>query len=200
MIASVCLEPCLTVCDDHTRQFCMPMTSMPEAPSSEMHTWIPEGSDTVFIVKAASNTLLYLPSKDMMYYAHPMFALGPQCATNTIFISQFVVDCGNTPRLLVFDMLSDGSSPLCTMPAVDRYRLLQERMGCLQAPQCIIQWVGELDAMNYDFLGSLPHKVKSLLTLTGDPRQVYIHGPQKPCASRGGDLEGMPARKTQRLE
>ena len=200
MIASVCLEPCLSVCDDHIRQFCTPVTNVLEAPSSNMHTWIPDGSDFVFIVKSQRNTLLYIPSKDMMYYAHPSFALGQHCATNTIFISQFVIDRGNAPRLLVFDMISDGAIPLCNMPAVDRYCLLRGRMDCLPAPHCTLQWVGELNAMDRDFIGTLPHKVKSLLTLTEDPRRVYIHGPQKPCALRDGDSEGEPARKTQRLE
>lgn len=200
MIASVCLEPCLAVCDDHIRQFCRPITKVTEPPSGHMHTWIPEGSDIVFIVKSSVYTLLYIPSNDMMYYAHPMFALGPQCADHTIFISQFVIDHGNTPRLLVFDMLTDGAESLCGMPASERYGILQKRLSCLQAPQCILQWVGELHAMDHVFLGGLPHGVKSLLTLTDDPRRVCIHGRQKPCASRDGDSVGAPARKIQRLE
>ena len=198
MIASVCLEPCLSVCD--MARYCKPLTMLPEPPSSSMHTWVPDGSETVFLVKSRSSTLLYLPRTDMMYYAHPLYALGPTCADNTIFISQFVVDHGCTPRLLVFDMVSDGGESLQGVAAPDRYRRLQARVECLQQPHCVLQWVGEQSAMDGNFFAGLPHKVRTHLTLTEDPLSLYIPdvAPRTPCASRDSDLGDAAARMTLR--
>ena len=200
MIASVCLEPCLSVCNEHIARYCRPVTVLPESPSSSMHTWVPDNSDLVFIVKSRSSTLLYLPRTDRMYYAHPLYALAPSCAENTIFRSQFVVDHGCTPRLLVFDMVSDGGESLQGAAAQDRYRLLQERVGCLQQPHCVLQWVGEQSAMDKAFFAGLPHKVRTHLTLTEDPLSLYIHGValKTPCALRDSDSGDAAARMTPR--
>ena len=144
---------------------------MPDS-SSTMYTWTPEGSVIIFLIKTPLHTLVYIPSKDMMYYAHPSFALSAKCATHSVFISQSVMDKGDIPRLLVFDMARDGDRCLCETPSAERYQILQERAGgSLQQPQCVVQWVGELSAMDKTFTASLPHNVKSFMSLTGNPLQ-----------------------------
>lgn len=181
---SICLEPCLAACDE--LDYCKPLAESSQQPASNMHTWVPEDSDFVLIVKANANTLFYLPRTDMLHYAHPSFSLLPQCAEHTVFISQFVLDCGTTPRLLIFDIARDGNRCLRSVPAAQRYQILQERsVGAFQQPNCFVQWVGEIGALESPgFLSSLPHKVCGHLTLTDDPLEVFIGdiptvGPQK---------------------
>jgi hypothetical protein len=55
--------------------------------------------------------------------------------------------------------------------------MMLQRLGdALQHPQCIVQWVGELGALqDATFLKSLPHNVKTLVTLTDNPMAVHIH-------------------------
>ena len=174
---SIMLDPCLAACDDYVLPYCHELASAEMDPSSAMHTWVPSDSQNILLIKVKAHTLMYVPQKDMLYYAHPSFALGPLCPEHTVFISQFVLDDGTTPRLLVFDMASDGRRSLQGIPAADRYRLLQERAtDALQHPQCIVQWVGELGALkDASFLKHLPHKVKTLMTLTSDPMAVHVH-------------------------
>ena len=171
---SICLEPCLAACDE--LDYCRPLAVLDHAPDSVMHTWVPADSGFVFLIKARAHTLLYLPHTDMLHYAHPSFSVNTQCAEHSVFLSQFVLDAGTMPRLLVFDIVRDGNRCLRGMPAMDRYRILQERAHeSLQQPSCFVQWVGESGALEGPgFLGSLPHKVQSFMTLTKDPLEVFL--------------------------
>jgi hypothetical protein len=128
------------------------------------------------MIKTKTHTLLYLPQTDMLHYAHPSFSLNAQCAEHTVFLSQFVMDCGTMPRLLVFDIARDGNRCLRGMPATERYQILQQRAHeALQHPNCFVQWVGERAALEGPgFLGSLPHRVQGFMTLTSDPLEVFI--------------------------
>ena len=174
---SIYLDPCLAACDDFVLPYCHKLARVDMEQASVMHTWVPAESDTVVLIKVQAHTLMYIPKNDMMYYAHPSFALGPMCPEHTVFVSQFVLDDGTTPRLLVFDMASDGRRSLQGIPAADRYRLLHERGAeALQHPQCIVQWVGELGALkDASFLKHLPHKVSTLMSLTSNPMAVHVH-------------------------
>jgi hypothetical protein len=171
---SICLEPCLAACDE--LDYCAPLALVEKAPDSVMHTWMPIESEIVFLIKTKTHTLFYLPRTDMLHYAHPSFSLCQQCAEHTVLLSQFVIDCGTMPRLLVFDIARDGNRCMRGVPATERYRILQERAHeALQQPKCFMQWVGELSALEGPgFLSSLPHKVQGFLTLTDDPRSVFI--------------------------
>lgn len=171
---SICLEPCLAACDE--LDYCRPLSVVDQLPASVMHTWVPADSGIVIIVKTKAHTLLYLPHTDMLHYAHPSFSLNSRCAEHTVLLSQFVLDCGTMPRLLVFDIARDGNRCLRGMPATERYQLLQERAPeALQQPNCFVQWVGERKALEGPgFLGSLPHKVQGFMTLTGDPLEVFV--------------------------
>ena len=149
----MCREACLHV-GDHLG-LCQQVALNGALPS--LWTW--RAGDFVVLTKCADKVVAYVCDQDMVYFAKDGYDFDSSVQA---LIGQFVLDHGAIGRLLVFDVVADGS------PA-QRTDLLQR---LTVGPNIHKQWVGNRDALSADFLASLPHKHAGLVGLTACP---YIY-------------------------
>lgn len=135
-------------------------------------TWRPRRSIFFTLIKGAAGTLLYCHENRSMYRAAPCVWLSAECPPDAAFLCQWCVDehrGQRAPRLLVFDVVC----PDCTDVA-ERGRRLRDWARFLPLPICVVQWVGEPDALE-SFVGTLPHPVECIVALGPDPWHLYRH-------------------------
>jgi hypothetical protein len=152
----VCQSPCLWL-GDHL-DFCKPPTATDRA---TMWTWVPKGSEWIYLIKITGHTLAYVPSNDTIYFANPAFALRNTCPVTTVFMAQCVCDVDCEPRLLVVDLVCEKGKT--TPGAMNRYVRLQELQCHFPEPAVSLQWSGNKEAIDRRFLESLPHKTQALV-------------------------------------
>ncbi len=165
---SVCQSPCLWL-GDHL-DYCKPPTEVDKFHT--MWTWMPEGSEWVYLIKIVGHTLAYLPKGDTVYFVNPAFALKNTCPVMTIFMTQCVCDPDCEPRLLVVDLLCEKGKTLAEAPA--RYQRLQELQQHFPEHSVTLQWSGNKDAMDRRFLESLPHKTRALVGFGETPGEIRV--------------------------
>ena len=156
-LATMCREACLHV-GDHL-SLCKPVKFNGALPT--LFTWKAANAVHVVLVRSGLNTLVYFSDDDLLYFAKSGFEFEGADA----LVGQFVVDNvggAQIGRLLVFDVVCDGSPR-------ERYEKLQA-LPC--GPSIVKQWCGARDALNDEFLRSLPHAADGLLGLTVVP-MVY---------------------------
>ena len=129
-------EVCLHVAQDTlpkcTRLSLLPIT---EIGDKQLCTWLCKDTHFFTLFKSeASGTLLYSHTNEVLYHASLDAQLAPACPKDAAFLCQFTFDSlpeGRVPRLLVFDVLTQGTP----MHRGERLRSLQH---CL--PQ-LLDWV-----------------------------------------------------------
>lgn len=158
-------------------------------------TWKPAPSLWVTIFKLRdAKTGVYLHCEQRAYHMPADLApLSQECPPGTCLLGQFVVDHAHAPgkdpvpRILVFDILQLGDSPVDWAPAAQRYETLRQHAGALLAAPggsfessspalATVQWAGD-EAAARAFCSrageTLPHDVDFLFELTdGDPLAV----------------------------
>lgn len=154
----VCQGPCLWI-GDHL-DYCKPPAILQDQPS-KLWTWVPEGSEWVYLIKVVGFTLAYVPESDTVYFVNPAYALRNACPPNTVVAAQCVRDEGGPPRLLVVDLLCERGVAARGMEPAARYARLQELQQHFVEPLCALQWCGERTALSDEFIGTLPHVVRA---------------------------------------
>ena len=149
----------------------MTMDPMSRGNPRAQGVWLCANTHFFTVMKIRDNTFVYSHTNNMLYFAHPMCVLSSECPNHTAFLGQFTVD-GVTPRLLVFDCIVDftQSHPAAADARADRLRAIGTY---LQAPLCVVQWVGELQYLFKFDTERLPHKVDGFLELQPDPFTVF---------------------------
>ena len=142
-----------------------------EIPQEALCTW--HCADTHFFTlfkSEASGTLLYSHTNEVLYHASLDAQLAPACPKDAAFLCQFTFDSlpeGQVPRLLVFDVLTQGSP----MHRGEKLRSLQH---CLPQPLCCVQWIGYAGCLSSQFVAALPHSICGVLTLGVCPLEVLV--------------------------
>ena len=129
------------------------------------YTWRPNDTHVFTLMRRGEDTLVYCHTSDNLFYATPHARLARGCPENMGFLAQYCEDA-NVPRLLVFDILEQKSTPYAA-----RGERLRQCAEWLPAPLFVVQWAGELDSLK-KFVGTLPHNVDVLLRLTDTPLEV----------------------------
>ena len=166
---------CLQIGKD-TLANCSPLSLSPlpenaEIPPEALCTW--HCADTHFFTLFKSETggtLLYSHTNEVLYHASLDAQLAPACPKDAAFLCQFTFDSlpeGRVPRLLVFDVLTQGTP----MHRGERLRSLQH---CLPQPLCCVQWIGYAGCLSSQFVAALPHSICGVLTLGVCPLEVLV--------------------------
>ena len=168
-LSSVCGCECLELHPDLT---CMTRKIQIKKKKSNVSvscaTWRPKHSVFFTLVKVKKGTLVYCHANCTTYYASPQAQLARECPDNTIFLAQWCMDHQNVPRLLIFDVL--GPEPRV---AVERGNLLRNMSHLFPQPLCVVQWVGEPEALEDDFTSQLPHPVDYVFGLDDEPLVLH---------------------------
>ncbi len=106
-------------------------------------------------------TLLFSHTNQILYFASIDAQLAPNCP-DVCFLCQFTMDSPDVPRLLVFDVISNSNPK-------DRGEMIWNLQGFLPQPLCAVQWIGQRQYLNPEFLKGLPHTIKGLVALGDDP-------------------------------
>lgn len=186
-ILSVAADPCLFP-GAHLKDRVQPQVQDAEARASKRQrappvagavdhtfgTWLAAGAEWLTIGRYDDATLVYLPSQDAFYFASPAAMLSSRCPNRTVVLGQFVVEPGETPRVLVHDVVRLQGVDFVHMPPRERYACLQQLAPHL-GPACTLQWAGECAVLAADLKSGkfkVPHPVRSVIALTGVPGKV----------------------------
>lgn len=177
-ILATCTDPCLHPGEHHKDRVSF---SVVEGVSLNnkgpaFGTWLALGGEFVTIGKYKGNTLIFIPSHDIFYFASPSTLLSQECPDNTVLMGQFIVDMDKTPRILIFDVAKMQGVSFSDMPPRERYACLQRLVGCL-GPICTLQWVGECKVLATDLQCGkfkVPHAVKGVVALTLMPGRLVL--------------------------
>lgn len=137
-------------------------------------TWIPNGSEWVYVIKNAGQTLVYRASHDVVYFANPSYSLDRHCPGNTVFMGQCVQDEGHEPRILIFDLLCENGVSSKGQTSHERYDRLMFLQRYFPSDFMVLQWCGELDALTHDFFKTLPHTVNARVGFGDEPGTLSI--------------------------
>jgi hypothetical protein len=187
-----------TVCADAYLQadplVCNLMKSVdikPRAKGTPEHyaTWRPVDSVFFTMIKIRGNTVAFCHANGLPYYAAPQARLADGCPEGTGFLCQWCLDDGKVPRLLVFDLLEDCDDVKA------RGQHLRDLSRFLPRPMCVLQWVGEVDALE-GFTSSLPHKVEFIMGLGENPLKLlrYMRVKLPPGMPGSVNFEGFIVR------
>ena len=181
-LAMLCLQPYLCL-GPHTA-YCQRVETT-DVPGT-LFTWVPARAEIVLLIRVNGYTLIYAPSIDMVFYARP--EVGLMCADMTVVVAQFFIEHG-MPRLLAFDIMCDGGRDQLGTESVARHRRLQAMQHLMKGP-VTVQWCGEWEALNDEFLMKLPHQTAGLLAITDQPL-VFSRGsrPRPPPMAMAATLE-----------
>jgi hypothetical protein len=157
-LATMCQHACLHI-GEHL-QYCQKVAM--NGALGMAWTWVADEAELVVLVRSENATLVYMCEHDVVYFAKA----GYEFEGVDALIGQFVVDGGNTGRLLVFDVVADGDGR-------QRYAKLQQ-LQC--GPMITKQWAGDRGALTKEFLLSLPHKSSRIMGLTACP---YIYAQEE---------------------
>jgi hypothetical protein len=174
-ILATCTDPCLHP-GEHLKdrvKFCV--GDGVKAPTSPAFgTWQALGGELVTLSKYKGNTLVFIFSHDIFYFASPPALLSQECPDSTVFLGQFVIDTDSTPRVLVFDVAKLQGVSFSDMPPRERYACLQRFGGCLGS-MCTLQWVGESKVLVAELQSGrfkVPHAIKGVMALTQTPGRM----------------------------
>ena len=156
LISKLCLEPCLW--NGEFQKWCKPPTNS-LGKFYSLYTWVPANSVLVYCLKISGFTLIYVPLQNKLYFANPMFNLNAECPVNTLFMCQYFEEDNyeSTDRLLYFDILYCNSEAMSLIP-MERYQKLMSCQKYFQSNKASLQWCGNQDALNKQFIDSLPHQ------------------------------------------
>ena len=132
-----------------------------------LSTWLCDGGHffTLFRPLGTGGSLLFSHTNEVLYHASMDVQLAPDCPAGLAFLCQFTVDSapeGPVPRLLVFDILSPH-------PPAARGDMLRGMQAHLPGPLCCVQWIGFRRYLSREFIAGLPHRIKGVVALGGDP-------------------------------
>ncbi len=164
LISKLCLEPCLWSGD--FLKWCVPPTNNSGGVYS-LHTWIPHDALLVYVLKVTGFTLIYVPVQNMLYFANPLFNLSNNCPVNTLFMCHFFEEDNyeSSSRLLFFDLLYLNSEAMSTTP-MERYMKLMSCQEYYQSSVSSLQWCGNENALNKNFIDSLPHQSYQMIAIS----------------------------------
>ena len=178
LILSSCAEPCLYP-GEHYKDRLRPVVkteSSPTPPRNAFGTWMAAGSELVTIGKYRHGvTMIFIPSRDIFYFAAPNALLSQECPEGSIFIGQFVID-NDSPRILVFDALKLRNVSCADIPGPERYNELQ-RAASYFGPLCSVQWAGDLSVLLRDIKSkkfAVPHEIQGVMALGPVPGRVVV--------------------------
>jgi len=186
-ILATCTDPCLYP-GEHQRdmvKFCVDDGVKPATVA--FGTWHALGSEFVTLGKYKGNTLVFIPSQDIFYFASPSTLLSQECPDSTVLLGQFVIDTDSTPRVLVFDVAKLQGVSFNGMPPRERYACLQRLGGCLGSA-CTVQWAGECRILVSELQTGrfkVPHPIKGVMALTQAPGRmapVSVAVPRDPAS------------------
>ena len=160
------------MCPGHHLQDCiLPVTVCVGNVDDSFATWIIEGGEPLYLIKSGTNTLIYMPSTDMVYSADPQFVLKPESPNHTTLRGQFILE-KTGPRILIFDAIRIDGSPMVGTPPAKRYATLQANTHWFNGVNLVLQWCGNGAAL----LGAIksksfqvPHTIHSVVALTTNP-------------------------------
>lgn len=159
--------------DEGVFRGCRAMTTQPKPKNVTCYsTWKPCHSWFFTLIKAERGTVVYCHENGKAYQASPSARLASTCPLHTGFLCQWCVDnCkeGKVPHLLVFDVTQAECGD-----AAKRGEELRALARHLPLPLCVVQWAGEVDALD-QFIKCLPHGVECFLGLSEDPFCLYRH-------------------------
>jgi hypothetical protein len=180
LILSACAEPCLYP-GEHYKDRLRPLiktddkTSTP--PKSSFGTWLAAGAEIMTIGKYRHGvTMIFIPSRDIFYFASPNALLSAECPDGSIFVGQFLIDNDN-PRILIFDTLKLRNVSCAELPAPDRYGELQ-KMTSYFGPLCSVQWAGDLAILIRDLKSKkfvVPHAIQGVMALGSVPGRMTVY-------------------------
>lgn len=173
-ILATCTDPCLHPGEHQKDMVKFLVDDEVKPPASAFGTWRAMGSEFVTLGKYKGNTLVFIPSHDIFYFASPSTLLSQECPDSTVLLGQFVVDTDSTPRVLVFDVAKLQGVSFNDMPPRERYACLQRLGGCL-GPACTVQWAGECKILTSELQSGrfkVPHPIKGVMALTQTPGRM----------------------------
>ena len=139
-------------------------------------TWLIEGAEPLYMIKADTHTLIYLPSTDMIYSADPQFNLHTSCPNNTVLRGQFILEKEEggkgKARILVFDAIRINGAHMAGVDPQERYRQLQSCAQWFDGIHLVLQWCGNGTALLHAIKSKsfqVPHKIRSVVALTANP-------------------------------
>lgn len=178
LILSACAEPCLYP-GEHYKDRLRPQVKSADSsvlPKASFGTWLAAGAEILTIGKYKNGvTLIFIPSRDIFYFAAPNALLSQECPEGSIFVGQFVIDNEN-PRILVFDTLKLRNVSCVDLPAPNRYGELQ-KVSALFGPLCSVQWAGDLAVLTRDIRMKkfvVPHAIQGVMALGLSPGRVTV--------------------------
>lgn len=177
-ILAACTDPCFHPGEHQRERLHVQVTTETKPPQkAAFGTWLAAGAEFVTVSRFQTHTLVYLPSQDTFYFASPATLLAGDCPDKTVLVGQFVIDDSKTPRILLFDVAKLHGVGMKDVAPRERYECLQK----LQAnfgPLCALQWAGDCDALAGELKAGrfvVPHPVKGVLALTGQPGRMVCH-------------------------
>ena len=143
------------------------------ANAQDLSTWIPRNTHVFTLIKTAGDTVIYCHDNDLAYLAAPSAKLAEYCPVGLGLLAHWCLDAQSdgtkAPHLLVFDIIDQGANDPGSRG--ERLRLLAP---ALPQPLCVLQWAGELRALE-GFTLTLPHEVECTAALTNDPLVMHKH-------------------------
>ena len=178
LILSACSDPCLFPGEHYKDRLRPQLKTLPDPspPKASFGTWLAAGSELITIGKYRHGvTMIFIPSRDIFYFASPPVFLSQECPEGSIFIGQFVID-DNNPRILIFDTLKLRGVSCIDIPAQERYAQLQNCTAYF-GPLCSLQWAGDLGVLIRDLKAKkfvVPHAIQGVMSFGSVPGRLDV--------------------------